>query len=316
MGAGWPLDRGEPWRYQQRLTMLGFGRHNWSASTPTTSSMPSPFQRVEPHEAHFPAALRNLTDPVAELWYQGRLPSGGERTIAMVGSRAASRSRCDLAAAMAAELARSGRAVISGGALGVDAAAHRGALDGGGATFAVLGCGVDVVYPDRHGPLFTDIAVRGGLLSEYQPGWPPRPFQFPVRNRIVAALAEAVVVVEARAASGALITARLGRELGRPVYAVPGSPGTDALIARGASPVEDPSDLVGQLGGAPPAARPVPEALVALVDVLLKGPMPPAELARRLGITLADALGQLGEAELGGWVRRAPGGRFEVPRVS
>src|SRR5262249_19174415 len=156
-------------------------------------------------------------------------------------------------------------AVISGGALGVDAAAHRGALAAGGTTYAVLGCGVDVVYPDRHGQLFAQIAEAGGLLSEYPLGTPPRSGQFPVRKRIGGALARAGLVVEARPRSGALITARLGRETGRRVLAVPGSAGTDALIAAGAAlEVEDPASLLARLAGQAAPARAVPPALAAL----------------------------------------------------
>jgi DNA processing protein len=207
--------------------------------------------------------------------------------------------------------------VISGGALGIDAAAHRGALAAGGATFAVLGCGVDVVYPDRHARLFADITAGGGLLSQFAPGTQPRPGQFPMRNRLVAALAQATLVVEARLASGALITARWATRLGRRLFAVPGSAGTDQLIASGtAAAVADERDLLAQLAGAPAeagSAPTVPAALIALVEALRQGPAAPAELARRLNTRLPEALAQLAEAELAGWARRAPGGRFEVP---
>jgi DNA processing protein len=299
--------------------MHGFGLRNWSAATPTTLCMSWWSARIGADEPGFPAALRGIPQPVRALWYRGRLPAEAQPAVAMVGSRAATRAACDLAAAMAAGLAGRGYAVISGGALGVDAAAHRGALGAGGATFAVLGCGIDVVYPDRHGALFDEIAAPGGLgglLSEYPPGTQPRPGQFPVRNRIVAALAEAVLVVEARPLSGALITARHGREIGRRIFAVPGSAGTDGLIAAGAVAVEDPGALLARLAGEPAPARAVPAELAALIDALGAGPASPAELARRLGLAVGETLGCLAQAELAGWARRVPGGRFEVHRGS
>jgi DNA processing protein len=299
--------------------MSGFAAHNWSAGTPTTSCVPSPIgtiERIESTDQAFPAALRNVAGPLETLWYVGRLPASGQRAVAMVGSRGATRAACDLAAHLAGELGRLGHAVISGGALGIDAAAHRGALATSAPTFAVLGCGVDVVYPDRHERLFADIAASGGgLLSQYPPGYPPRAQQFPVRNRIVAALGQAVLVVEARAASGALITARLGRQMGRPVLAVPGSPGTDELIATGATPVDDLEAVLAALAGRPAPARAVPEALADLVGVLHSGPASAVEVAVRLEVTLSEALGRLAEAELEGWARRLPGGRFEVLRA-
>jgi DNA processing protein len=273
-------------------------------------------------EARFPVALRLMPLPAVSLWYAGRLPAAGERAVAVVGSRAATRVACDRAGTLAAALAGRGYAVVSGGALGIDAAAHRGALAAGGATFAVLGCGIDVVYPDRHGPLYEAIAAdqgaHGGVLTELPPGTPPKRGHFPVRNRIVAALAEAVVVVEARRASGALITARLGRELGRRLFAVPGSAGTDALIASGAAAqVEDPAALIEGLAQEDHRPEPVvPDALATLVAALRAGPAAPAELAARMSVPLPFALGRLVEAELAGWAQRLPGGRFEVPRAS
>jgi DNA processing protein len=319
------LDPASTGRYQQRLTMLGFERHNRPADAPIrhpNACMPSTSTvlKLGAGEAGFPAPLGVLADPPAALWYLGRLPDEPEttpRAVALVGSRAATSAGCAVARGIAAALAGTGRAVISGGALGIDAAAHRGALDGGGATFAVLGCGVDVVYPDRHGPLFADIAARGGgVLSEYPPGTPPRAGHFPVRNRIVAALAGAVVVVDARPASGALITARLGRMLGRRLMAVPGSAGTDALVAGMAAPVTDGRAVLRILAGEPAETLVIPAALAPLVDLLRQGATAPVEVARQLGTTLPEALRQLTEAELSGWVRRLPGGRFEVPRAS
>jgi DNA processing protein len=279
--------------------------------------MPLPSGRLTAVEPGFPAALRALARPVGTLWYRGRLPDETQPSVSIVGSRAATLKACDLAAEMAGVLARKGYTVVSGGALGIDAAAHRGALAAGGVTFAVLGCGVDVVYPDRHDALFAEIAATGGLLSEYPPGTQPRPGQFPIRNRIVAALAEAVLVVEARSRSGALITARLGRETGRRIFAVPGSAGTDALVASGAATeVDGPAALLSALAGRAAAARRAPDALASLVEALRAGPASPADVARCLGIAVGEALGRLAEAELAGWARRVPGGKFEVPRAS
>ena len=273
--------------------------------------------RVRADESTFPAALRQLAKPLSNLWFAGRLPLGDERMIAIVGSRAASAAGCRLAETLAAATAQAGYGVVSGGALGIDAAAHRGALGAGGATFAVLGCGVDIVYPDRHASLFAEVARTGGVLSEYAPGTPPRAGQFPVRNRIVAALAEVTLVVEAKRASGALITARLARELGRRVLAVPGSAGCDDLVASGAAePVDDARALLDRLAGVVPATPPIPESLAPLVGALRAGAAAPIDLALRMGATLPEVLAGLAEAELCGWARRLPGGRFEVLRAN
>jgi DNA processing protein len=284
---------------------------------PTTSAEASSFFSVAPDAPSFPAALRQLPRPVATLWAAGRLPRNDERFVAIVGARAATLPGCRLAEQLAAAAVNAGYGVVSGGALGIDAAAHRGALAAGGTTFAVLGTGIDVVYPDRHGPLFADIARAGGVLSEYAPGTPPRPGQFPVRNQLVAALAEATIVVEAQRASGALITARLARELGRRVIAVPGSTGCDALVATGkALALEDAEALVERLAGVAPAAAEVPAALAPLVAALRAGAAAPIDLALRMGATLPEVLAGLAEAELSGWARRLPGGRFEVLRAN
>jgi DNA processing protein len=261
----------------------------------------------------FPTALGMIPQPVHTLWVRGRVPPAAQPTLGIVGARAATHAGCRLAGALASAVAARGFAVISGGALGIDAAAHRGALAAGGTTYAVLGCGVDVVYPDRHASLFAEIASSGGLLSELPPGEPPRPNHFPSRNRIVVGLSGSVLVVEAQARSGALITARLALKMGRPLLAVPGSPGTDGLIAAGkARAVADVDQLLLALAGAPAPARIVPEAFASLVSALGEGPAPAPVLARRLGLSLPAALALISEAELGGWIGRGAGGVFEA----
>ena len=162
-------------------------------------------------EERYPSRLLVLGNPPQALWVRGKLPAQERPSVALVGARAATGTGCVRARTLAFDLARRGFFVISGGAFGIDAAAHEGALDANVPTFAILGCGVDVVYPDRHAQLFARITVQGGLLSEYAPGTPPRARQFPARNRIIAALADAVIVVEAAHRSGALITATWAR---------------------------------------------------------------------------------------------------------
>lgn len=304
--------------------MQGLSRHNrWAFGprTPSLTSHPGPTEAacVLALDAQFPDLLRRVRPAVAALWVRGRLPEASRPLLAIVGARAASRAGCRRTHELAAMAAQRGYTIVSGGALGIDAAAHRGALDAGAATFAVLGCGVDVVYPDRHAALFAEIAKTGGLLSEFPPGTPPRGRQFPSRNRIVAALAEAVLVVEAQAASGALVTARLAIEMGRPLLAIPGTAGTDQLIAAGrARPVRDGAELLAALAGEPQAAAAVPAELVPLIEALVGGATA-VEVARRLALPIPAALALLSEAELGGWILRAAGGVFtsiEVTRAN
>ncbi len=275
-----------------------------------------PVDRVAEQDERFPGALRLLASPPEWLWYGGRLPFPKERLMAVVGARAATRVGCDKAFEIARGLARTGMTILSGGAFGIDAAAHEGALAEGGSTFAVLGCGADVVYPDRHGQLFARIAMRGGLLSEYPPGTPPRRGQFPARNRLIAALAEAVLVVEAAYRSGALITARLARSMGRPLFAVAGSPGTDELLRKGhAAPVSTAADvreiLAGQKPRAPSVAK-APERFSAILDAIGLGSNSPADLCKQVGMALPSLLAALAEAELEGLVKRAAGNSYEV----
>jgi DNA processing protein len=272
-------------------------------------------EKVIRGEVGYPARLLGAQRPPAQLWFSGALPRADQAAIAIVGSRAASRAGCDRAHELAASLGRRGWAVVSGGAFGIDAAAHQGALDVGADTFAVLGCGADVVYPDRHASLFARIARQGGLISELAPGTPPVRWHFPARNRIVAGLADAVIVVEAALRSGALTTAGIARKRGQRLLAVPGTAGTDALLEAGAIAVTTAATLDDALAGRPAAVplAPIPPVFTSLIAALRASSDTPPGLARRLGLTLPAVMGLLLEAELEGWVRRAPDSHYEVP---
>lgn len=284
-----------------------------------THTTPSTIASIKQGEASYPTRLMALSSPPDALWVRGCLPTPGRRTVALVGARAASGAGCARARALASQLAKRGFLIISGGAFGIDAAAHEGALAVQAPTFAVLGCGVDVTYPDRHGPLFSRITAQGGLLSEYAPGTPPRAGQFPARNRIIAALADAVIVVEAAYRSGALITAALARSLRIPVLAVAGSPGTDSLLARElANAVADSDDVEAVLAGKPTAKTMSAPTLAGdaavLFSALREGASTPGLLSRKTGLPLPAVLAALAEAELDGWLSRGPGNQFEVIR--
>jgi DNA processing protein len=220
-------------------------------------------------DAEYPAALLDLADPPAALFVRGRplvTEGAAPPAVAIVGSRTCSPNGSEIAEALGRALAESGVCVVSGGALGIDAAAHRGALGTGGSTVAVLGCGIDVVYPRTNRELFQRLGTEGTVLSEYPPGTPPEPFRFPARNRLVAALCSAVVVVEGATGSGSLITAEHAAELGRDVFAVPGPVTSDLsdaphrLIRDGAGLIRGPDDLLGDLGLAQAVASPAGEA--------------------------------------------------------
>ncbi|HKD10951.1 MAG TPA: DNA-processing protein DprA, partial [Thermoanaerobaculia bacterium] len=178
---------------------------------------------VTAFEPEYPPLLAEISDPPFALFTVGNLDRWKLPTVAIVGSREATRYGRDVAAALARELSGVGVCVVSGFARGVDAAAHEAALDGPGGTIAVLGCGLDVDYPREHVRLKEALAGRQLLISEFPPGTEPHPGNFPVRNRVIAGLAAGVVVVEASRRSGSLITARLANDFGRDVFAVPGS---------------------------------------------------------------------------------------------
>jgi DNA processing protein len=267
----------------------------------------------------YPPSLAAIVDPPPVLWTRGSLAALEQPAVAIVGSRAASAYALDVAGRLAADLAACGLTIVSGLARGVDSAAHRGALSVGRPTIAVLGSGADVVYPPEHAALAHAIEPHGLIISELVPGTRPLPQFFPQRNRIISGLSRAVVVVEARDRSGALITAQCALEQGRDVFAVPGNilsgrnSGGHALLRDGARIVESADDILEELGegrGSPSAGR-----LRAPADPLLAC-LPPGEacdldaISERSGLSPARLLPRLFELELQGLVRRAGAGRF------
>ncbi|HWE30210.1 MAG TPA: DNA-processing protein DprA [Polyangia bacterium] len=259
-----------------------------------------------------------LAEPPTPLWIRGAW-TPGRRAVALVGARAATARGLEAARELGARLASAGVDVVSGGALGIDAASHRGALDvarsdGAARTVAVLGTGIDVAYPERNAAMFDEIVASGGaLVTQFEPGAQPRKSSFPSRNVIIAALADVVVVVEAGLASGTTHTVRAMRALGRAVAALPGSQGTDALIVSGAAvAVADADDVLAILDGKRPAPPALPEDPLAakIYAVLDDVPRDVGELAFRAGLAVGTCAAMVVDLELGGLAARAAGGRY------
>ncbi len=204
-------------------------------------------------EADYPARFLELAQPPYGVFYRGKLPRQGEFCVAVVGARMCSEYGRSIARDIARELGTKDVPVISGMARGIDAAGHRGALESGGDTYAVAGCGVDICYPRYHQKLYGDIIAQGGVISEYPPGIQPLAWHFPMRNRLISALSDVVVVIEAKIRSGSLITADFALEQGRDVYALPGrvsdvlSGGCNRLIAQGAGIILSVDDFIAEL---------------------------------------------------------------------
>jgi DNA processing protein len=252
----------------------------------------------------FPPLLQAIHDPPAGLFIRGgaELKLLARPAVAIVGARACSGYGASVARSLARELAAAGLVVVSGLARGIDAEAHRGALEATGATIAVLGCGIDRDYPAAHAELARRVAAGGLIVSEYAPGVEPAPWRFPARNRIVAGLCAATVVVEARDRSGALITTDFAMEEGREVFAVPGeitsslSAGTNALLKIGAAPLTAAADVLSFFRIEPEPVESEPSPLLELL------PATADELVRRTGMG-ADAIARtLIELELEGRV--------------
>jgi DNA processing protein len=273
----------------------------------------------------FPPRLRAIHDPPAVLFLRGgaAVPLLREAAVAVVGARSCSPYGAQVARMLGRELAAAGLVVVSGLARGVDGEAHRGALEAGGRTVAVLGCGVDRDYPAAHAQLAARICERGLVVSEYAPGVEPAPWRFPARNRIIAGLVGATVVVEARERSGALITADLALEEGREVFAVPGeitsalSAGTNDLLRLGAAPLTSSKDVLDLFDLALPAA-PEPEIGTEATRILARlrdGPAGADELARSTGLGAATVAVALTELELAGLASEA-GGIFRATSIA
>jgi DNA processing protein len=288
-----------------------------------------------PGDLEWPSQLDDLGEAAPwALWVRGTvdLRLSALRSVSVVGSRDATRYGDDVASTLGSELAVRGWTVVSGGAFGIDAAAHRGALAAGGVTVAALACGIDVSYPPRHDALFARIAADGLLVSEVPPGAAPHRSRFLVRNRVIAALTRGTVVVEAAVRSGALSTANEALRLGRPVLGVPGpvtspmSQGVHRLLRDGATLVTSAADVVEALGDlgsdlAPWESGPVdprdaldPFTARVLDAVPARRPATLDSVARTAGVTPAEAAGALGLLEVGGWVRGDASGWRLAPR--
>ena len=276
----------------------------------------------------YPQALLDTTDPPTLLYCKGRRELLNRPMLAVVGSRNATAQGERDAAAFARALAGAGLCIVSGLALGIDAAAHRGALDTAAGTIAVIGTGADRLYPARNAELGREIATHGAILSEFPLGTPAMAANFPRRNRIIAGLARGTLVVEAAPRSGSLITARLAAEAGREVFAIPGSihspqsRGCHQLIRQGAKLVETAADVLEELGvdsapgraGAASAASPATPLGTQEEQVLTA--MGTAcctidQIAERSGLTAADLLAILLPMELAGQVAQLPGGLYQ-----
>jgi DNA processing protein len=274
-------------------------------------------------DPEYPALLREIFDPPAALFYRGKL-APEEIMVAVVGTRRCSSYGRSVAENLGRELGQVRVTVVSGLARGVDTAAHRGALAGGGRTVAVLGTGLDVCYPRENFRLTEEIAANGALVTEFPPGMPCQPWHFPVRNRVIAGLSRAVVVVEARERSGALITAEMALEQGREVMAVPGnitslvSRGPNHLLRQGARPVTGLADVLEGIGidtlfpndnrGAA-ALSPVENELIQLLGT---ESLTQEALIQRTRIPARDVLAGLVYLELKGLIRAMPGGLYTI----
>ncbi|MGQ9584174.1 MAG: DNA-processing protein DprA [Anaerolineae bacterium] len=278
---------------------------------------------------NYPANLRHISDAPPLLYVRGTLTPNDEWAVAMVGTRRATVYGREVTRRLAGDLARSGVTVVSGLARGIDGIAHQAALEAGGRTLAVLGCGIDQVYPAEHARLAQRIEEQGALLSEYPLGTKPEARNFPPRNRIISGLSLGVVIAEAGAHSGALITADYAAEQGRDVFAVPGnilnrgSVGCNQLIRDGARPVLGVEDILEELNlrqvvhhAEARAVLPSDPTEVRLIELLSEEPCHVDELGRESGLPISVVSSTLALMELKGMVRQVGGMNYVLARES
>lgn len=269
----------------------------------------------------YPEMLKTIFDPPVGLFVKGNLTDHAKNSVAIVGSRKATRYGLSVAEKLAGALSEAGVIIVSGMARGIDTAAHRGALVAGGKTVAVLGCGVDVAYPRENARLMEEIAISGAVISEFPLQAVPQPWHFPVRNRIVSGLSGGVVIVECAEKSGALITADFALEQGREVMAVPGnitsemSRGPNLLIRQGARPVENAADVLEELGfdrlfkvsGVEKPASRLSSEEESVRKVLTFDPATLDQIVEHSGLAAQRVLAALTFLELKGFARQLPG---------
>lgn len=271
-------------------------------------------------DSDYPQALLNIPDPPLLLYVKGRLDLLNRSSLAVVGSRSATPQGINNAEAFAKSLSDAGLCIISGMAHGIDAAAHRGALRGQGGSIAIIGTGLDIVYPAANRELAHALAQQGALVSEFPLGTPPLAANFPRRNRLISGMSLGCLVVEASLQSGSLITARLALEQGRDVFAIPGSihapqsKGCHALLKQGAKLVETAQDILEELGGM--IETPAPSSGSEGADPLLLehlgfDPVDVDTLSLRCGLTIAELSAMLLTLELSGRICVLPGGLYQ-----
>jgi len=299
----------------------------WRRSRPSADGLKSELERrgifvLARGDDDYPARLFDLPDPPLALFVRGRrdLLSPEREVFGVVGTRRMTSYGMEAARWIAGEMGRRRAVVVSGLALGIDATAHAAVLEVGGDTVGVLGCGIDRVYPPANRRWYEQIASTGTLVSEYPPSTPVRKYHFPERNRLIAALSQAVIVVQAGEKSGALITAQCALDLGRDVYAVPGpitsraSRGVNRLLFDGAIPLVDPNDLFsGQADAQSASPRTIPAHLEPCYRALEQHqPIRAGELATVAHLDLGYVFGALLEMELAAIVARHPDGTYHI----
>jgi DNA processing protein len=271
-------------------------------------------------DAWYPRLLLETPDPPPLMYAHGNIDLLGRPALAVVGSRNGTAQGLRNAEAFSRTFSEGGLTIVSGLALGIDAAAHRGGLAGAGSTIAVLGTGIDVVYPKSNAPLFADIAERGLLLSEYPLGMPSIAHNFPRRNRLISGISRGCLVIEAALGSGSLITARLAAEQGREVFAIPGSihsplsRGCHSLIKQGAKLVDAAEDVLAEFGTWSHASTSAPQAPDTGTGLLTHMGFDPVDidaLCTRAGLPAEAVAAELLRLELDGLVATLPGGRFQ-----